>query len=129
MKSIFLGSSTRKSDVLELVHMDVCGPIEVKAFSSCSYFVTFIDNASKKVWAYVLKSKGNKLDIFKDFHVVFERETGKLLKCLEATMVVSIWVPYSPQLSGVAERMNRLTKRIQSMLSSVKLANWFSGEA
>lgn len=68
--------------MLELVHTDVCGSMNVMTFSGCSYFVTFINDASIKVWAHTLKSKRDMLDIFKGFHVVVEREINKLLKCL-----------------------------------------------
>lgn len=123
---------------------DICRPIEVKTFSRCNYFVTFIDNASKKVWAYALNSKGDVLDIFKGFHVAVERETSKLLKCLisnnggeyssisfddycsKHNIKHEKTVLYSPQLNRVAERMNMtLTERIWSLLSSAKLPKGF----
>lgn len=49
MKNIFFGSSMRKFEVLEFVHIDVCGLIEVKTFSICSYSITFIDDTSRMV--------------------------------------------------------------------------------
>ena len=49
--------STRKLNVLDLVHFDVCGPIDVETLGGNKYFVTFIDDASRKVWVYVLKTK------------------------------------------------------------------------
>ena len=39
---------SRKSDFLELVHSDVCGPLKVKSFGGALYFVTFIDDYSRK---------------------------------------------------------------------------------
>jgi hypothetical protein len=45
----FHKSSTRKSNVLDLVYSDVCGPIEVESLGGYRYFVTFIDDASRKV--------------------------------------------------------------------------------
>ena len=41
------------------------------------YYVTFIDDHLRKVWPYALKSKDHVLDVFKDFHVKIERQTGK----------------------------------------------------
>ena len=38
--------STRKSNVLDLVYSDVCGPIGVESLGGNKYFVTFIDDAS-----------------------------------------------------------------------------------
>ena len=39
----------RKTEVLDLVHTDVCGPMDVVSFGGSQYFITFIDNASRKV--------------------------------------------------------------------------------
>ena len=40
---------SRKSDLLELVHSKVCGPLKVKSFGGALYFVTFIDDYSRKI--------------------------------------------------------------------------------
>jgi len=40
---------SRKSELLELVHSDVCGPLKVNSFSGALYFVTFIDDCSRKL--------------------------------------------------------------------------------
>ena len=47
-------------------------------------FVTFIDDHSRKVWAFALKSKDQVLDVFKEFHVSVERETGRKIKCIRS---------------------------------------------
>ena len=51
------GSSSRKSEPLQLVHSDVCGPMSILSMGGAMYFVTFIDDFSQKVWAYPLKRK------------------------------------------------------------------------
>ena len=73
---------TKKSELLELVHSDVCGPLKVKSFTGALYFVTFIDDCSKKLWVYRLKTKDQALEKFKEFHVLVERQSGKKLKCI-----------------------------------------------
>ena len=80
--SFLRGGHDRKKNVLELVHSDVFGPVNIKSLGGASYFVTFIDDASRKVWTYPMKSKSEVFGIFKKFHVSVERETNKLLKCL-----------------------------------------------
>ena len=45
------------SELLELVHSDMCGPMPAASMGGASYFVTFIDDFSQKVWAYPLKCK------------------------------------------------------------------------
>ncbi|KAL4368326.1 hypothetical protein GQ457_05G026720 [Hibiscus cannabinus] len=48
------------------------------------YFVTFIDDHSRKVWIYLLKTKDQVLEAFKEFHAKVERETGRKLKCVRS---------------------------------------------
>ena len=68
--------SHRKPDILDLVHTDVCR-IQSNTLGGALYYVTFIDDHSRKAWEYVLKSKDQVLDVFKDFHVNVERQTSK----------------------------------------------------
>ena len=80
----------RKFELLELVHSDVYGPLKVKSFSGALYFVTFIDDCSKKIWVYALKTKNQVLEKFKVFHVLVERQSEKKLNAFVLTMIVSI---------------------------------------
>ena len=48
--------------LLELVHTDVCY-VDTKSHSGGQYFVTFIDDNSRKLWAYVLKTKDQVLTL------------------------------------------------------------------
>ncbi|RDX90855.1 hypothetical protein CR513_27234, partial [Mucuna pruriens] len=73
---------SRKSELLELVHSNVCGPLKVKSFSGALYFVTFIDDCSRKLWIYVLKTKDQVLEKFKQFQALVERQSGKKVKCI-----------------------------------------------
>ena len=67
-----------------MVHLDVCGPLKLKSFSGALYFVTFINDCSKKLWVYALKTKNQVLKKFKEFHVLVERKSGKKLKHIRA---------------------------------------------
>jgi hypothetical protein len=46
----------KKPEVWDLVHSDVC-KMSVRSMGGEKYFVTFIDDFSRKVWVYVLKTK------------------------------------------------------------------------
>ena len=57
----------RRKTVFELVNRDVCY-VDARSHSGGQYFVTFIDNYSRKLWAYVLKSNDQVMSVFKEFH-------------------------------------------------------------
>ena len=61
----FSKSSERKKNLLELVYSDVCGPIDVPTLGGNRYILTFIDDASRKVCVFVLKTKDQVLNRFK----------------------------------------------------------------
>ena len=46
-KSPFTKTIERASDLLGLIHFDVCGPLSVQARGGYSYFVTFTDDLSR----------------------------------------------------------------------------------
>ena len=64
MVSFSKTSRTPKAEKLELVHTDLWGPSSVASLGGSRYYITFIDDSSKKVWVYFLK---NKSDIFETF--------------------------------------------------------------
>ncbi|GJX04449.1 putative RNA-directed DNA polymerase [Tanacetum coccineum] len=137
----------RMENILDLVHSDICGLMKTKTLGGCSYFVTFIDDHSRKVWVYTLKTKDQVLDVFKQFHALVERQTGKKLKCIrtdnggeyigpfdaycrEHGIQHQKTPPKTPQLNGLAERMNRtLVERVRCLLSHAGLPASFWGEA
>ena len=67
--------------MLNMVYSDVCGPIDVESYGGRKYFLTFIDDASRKLWVYFLKTKDEVFQHFQEFHAMVERETGNKLKC------------------------------------------------
>ena len=50
---------------LDYIHSDLWGPSQVPSLGGARYFVSFIDDFSRKVWVYVLKHKNEALEKFK----------------------------------------------------------------
>jgi hypothetical protein len=57
---------TRAKEMLALVHSDVCGPMSEKSISGYRYFLTFIDDKTRKTFVYFLKGKDKVLSKFKN---------------------------------------------------------------
>ena len=60
----FQKNFTRKLEKLELVYFDVCRPMEIDLLDGNKYFVTFIDDASRKTWVYLLHTKSQVFQYF-----------------------------------------------------------------
>jgi hypothetical protein len=68
-------STPRESSPLDLVHLDICGPLPHQSLGRASYFVTFIIDATQKVWAYLTPTKDHVFMIFKDWLAMVENQT------------------------------------------------------
>ncbi|MCO5550507.1 hypothetical protein L7F22_003994 [Adiantum nelumboides] len=99
-------------------------------------FVSFIDDATRKVWVYPLRAKSDVLDTFKKFLASVENQTGKKLRslrsdnggeyvskafidfCAAKGIKRELTAPFNPSQNGVAERLNRtIQEKVRSMLS------------
>ena len=56
--------------------------MSTRALSGGEYFVTFIDDHSRKTWIYFLKTKDEVFDRFQEFKALVENMTGKKIKVL-----------------------------------------------
>ena len=72
-KSIREIKSTRK---LQLIHSDVCGPMQVESFGGKKYFVTFIDDFSRCCLVYFTRQKSEVFEKFKKFEALTTNQTG-----------------------------------------------------
>ena len=138
----------KKSSPLELVHSDVFGPTEVTSLGGANYFVTFLDDCTRKVWVYMLNKKYEVFSKFKIFKAMVENQIGKRIKCLLTDNGGEFFslefdnfcadhgirriktVPYTPQENGAAERLYRtILERAPCMLSNAGLGKEFWAEA
>jgi hypothetical protein len=66
-KAHVTGQSERASDLLELVHTDVCGPMSSVARCGFQYFITFIDDFSRYGYIYLMRHKLESFEKLKEF--------------------------------------------------------------
>ena len=140
-KSPFKGKGERASDILGLVHTDVCGPMNTSARGGFRYFITFTDDLSRYGYVYLMRHKSDSFEMFKRYRNEVEKQTRKEIKILrsdrggeylssefltylEENGILSQWTPpMTPQLNGVSERRNRtLLDMIQSMMKIATLS-------
>ena len=138
----------RSTEKLQLVHTDVCGPMQTKSFGGSRYFITFTDDYSRCCKVYFLKEKSEALEKFKEFKASVETESGQSIKALRADrggeylseefscylkkygIRAELTAAHSPQQNGVSERMNQtLVEAARSMLTHAGLSYAYWAEA
>ncbi|GKF48841.1 gag-pol polyprotein [Tanacetum coccineum] len=143
----FKTSNSRSAYVLELVHSDVW-QAPVLSLGGAKYFVSFIDDYSRRCRVYLIKKKSDVFEVFKVYKARVELDSGKKIKCLrtdnggeytgnefdtfcrQEEIKRQFTTVYTPQPYGVAERMNKtLLERARAMLATASLGKSFWAKA
>jgi len=75
-------------EILDYVHTnvcgptDVCGPAKMTSIGGNHYFVSFIDDYSRRCWVYVMKHKEKVLELFVEWKRNMEKNTRRKIKIL-----------------------------------------------
>jgi transposase InsO family protein len=119
------GKAKRAKERLEIVHTDLCGPMSVESLHGHNYVLLFMDDFTRKVFPYFLKTKDEVKSKFLIFKALVENETGLKIKVLwsdNGTEYVNkdlenyllseglhhqTTIPHTPEQNGVAEQTNR----------------------
>ncbi|XXG85845.1 hypothetical protein AAC387_Pa11g0861 [Persea americana] len=126
-------SIERTSEPLQLIHSDICDLKFVQTKGSKKYFLTFIDDCRRYCYVYLLRSKDEALEMFKNYKNEVENQLDKKIKvirsdrggeykspfgefCSQHGIIHQTIAPYSHQQNGVAERKNKTLKEIMNAM-------------
>lgn len=73
----FTSSEYRAEHCLDLIHTDLCGPMSA-SIGGAKYFMTCIDDHSRKTFVYFLKYKSEAFDKFCEFQAAVETQSEML---------------------------------------------------
>src|ERR1044071_5787940 len=133
---------------LELLHMDLAGPMRVQTQGGARYMFVLVDDYSRFTWTLFLRSKNEVYSRFSELVPMLEKslnstlrairsdhgtefENGEMLSfCRDRGISHNFSAPRTPQQNGVVERKNRtLEDMARTMLISSGLAPSFWAEA
>ncbi|UYV71408.1 hypothetical protein LAZ67_8003037 [Cordylochernes scorpioides] len=121
-KPVLYPQSTRP---LDLIHIDLIGPIQEESIGGAKYVLTLVDDFSRKIFVEFLSSKLETFDIIRSFIEEIEKEkeikvkqlrsdNGKEFTNNQMTQYLKgkgikhqLTNVYTPQQNGISERYNR----------------------
>ncbi|KAD4179873.1 hypothetical protein E3N88_28464 [Mikania micrantha] len=144
----FLSQSTFRAEApLDQVYADLCGPITPATNAGNRYILLFVDDNSRFMWPYMLKTKDEALEKFKNFKALVENQYRKKIKvlstdrggeftsnefkefCEKSWITRQLTAPYTPQQNGIVERRNRtVMSTTRSILNAMKMPQEFWAE-
>nr|GEW49984.1 hypothetical protein [Tanacetum cinerariifolium] len=132
-----IASSKRR---LQLLHMDLCGPMRVESINGKKYVLVIVDDYSRYTWTHFLRSKDETPEVLIDFLRLVQRglhaqvrivRTDKGTEFLNKTLHVyfaSKWINHqtfiarTPEQNDVVKRRNHtLVEAARTMLSATKV--------
>ena len=138
----------RSLSPLEIIHSDLCGPMEVGSLGGARYFLTFTDDFSGFSWIYFLKYKSDAFNRFVKFKNMIENELDAKIKNLRSDnggeyvskqfsdflesngIKRQLTMAKTPQQNAISERLNRtLLESCRTMLKDACLPKKFWAEA
>ena len=124
------------------------GPSPIASIGGVRYYVTFIDDFSRKVWIYFLKQKSEVFQKFKEWKTMVENQTWRKVKVVRSdngyeytskefknyltskSIKYQLSISRRPEQNGVAKRMNQtLTERACSIRLQADMSKGFWVEA
>nr|GFA73517.1 hypothetical protein [Tanacetum cinerariifolium] len=141
IRKSFQTKTTSSSKIrLQLLHMDLCGPMQVESINGRKYVLVIVDDYSRYTWTHFLRSKDETPEVFIDFLRLVQRglhaqvrivQTDKGTKFLNKTHHAyfaseginhQTSVARTPEQNGVVERRNRtLVEAARTMLSAANV--------
>ena len=142
-------SRGRRTDkLLTLIHSDVCGPFATKSIGGSRYFLTLVEDHSRYVTVYILKSKDQVASCIEEYVARVECQIGTKIKKFRTDRGTEYLnnrietffkkkgvqhqktVRYSSFQNGVAERFNRtLQEKARCMMADAQLGPEYWAEA
>ncbi|KAD2393237.1 hypothetical protein E3N88_40214 [Mikania micrantha] len=139
---------SKSTGCLQLLHMDLFGPVQIMSMAKKKYCLVIVDDYSKFVWTFFLHSKGEVAKAIINFVLYAEKQYSLSIKCVRRDNGTEFRnhlldefyqskgiqrqysIPRSPEQNGVVERKNRtLIEAARTMLADSGLPLTFWAEA
>ncbi|GJZ33151.1 retrovirus-related pol polyprotein from transposon TNT 1-94 [Tanacetum coccineum] len=147
-KSFYTKATPSSKIRLQLLHMDLCGPMRVESINGKKYALVIVDDYSRYTWTHFLRSKDETPEVLIDFLRLVQRglhaqvrtvQSNKGTECLNKTLHAyfsqegiehQTSTAQTLEQNGIFESWNRtLVEAARTMISAAKVPLFFWAEA
>ncbi|GKE46816.1 retrovirus-related pol polyprotein from transposon TNT 1-94, partial [Tanacetum coccineum] len=147
-KSFYTKTTPSSKRRLQLLHMDLCGPMQVESINGKEYVLVIMDDYSRYTWTYFLRSKDETPEVLIDFLKIVRRGLHAQVRTVRTDTGTEFWnktlhtyldqeriehqtsTARTPEQNSIVERQNRtLVEAARTMLSATKVPLYFWAEA
>lgn len=144
----FITTRNRASRPLEILHSDLCGPIDPVTWDNKKYFLTVLDDFTHHTAVLFIRKKHEVSEYLRNYIKEAESHHNQRVSklrcdnggefvnyefkdwCKNKGIVIDRTIPHTPQLNGKAERLNRtIMEKGRALIFDSKLKKEFWGEA
>jgi len=138
-KVAFSISQHKTKGLLDLIHMDMWGLSPVASIRSAKYYVTFIDDFSKRVWVHFLNQKSKVFQKYKEWKTMVRNQKEWKVKVLRSdnggkytstefkAYLAGKGIEHQLNISGWSEQ-NGVVERINGILSECARSIWLQAD-
>jgi transposase InsO family protein len=144
----FQNSESMSTEIFDLIHSDVWGPSPINSLGGSRYFVVFVDDYSRYSWVFLMRSRDELLNIYRNFANMVKTQFSKTIKVFRSDnareltqhafehilyshgTIHQFSCPGTSQQNGRAERkLRHILDTVRALLLSSKVPVPFWGEA
>uniref|UniRef100_A0A2N9ICW1 Integrase catalytic domain-containing protein n=1 Tax=Fagus sylvatica TaxID=28930 RepID=A0A2N9ICW1_FAGSY len=144
----FQNNESMSTGIFNLIHSDVWGPSPINSIGRSRYFVVFVDDYSRYSWVFLMRSRDELLNIYRNFANMVKTQFSKTIKVFRSDnareltqhafehilyshgTVHQFSCPGTSQQNGRAERkLRHILDTVRALLLSSKVPVPFWGEA
>jgi len=141
-------NNNRAEKPFQLIHMDLIGPINVESRNGNKYILVIVDDFSRYLWTLYLKNKSETWKKYREFIINIKKHYNEEIYIVHSDNGTEFTyknfeiinkieginhiysIPYTPQMNGRVERVNRCLMQItRCLLFSSKLNLYFWEDA
>lgn len=86
--------SIANSNILEIIHNDICGPFPTVTHNGKRYVISFFDDFSRYAYVFLIAKKSNTIDVFKIYKTKVQHQLEKTIEIVKSNC--GLRAPHQP---------------------------------